>query len=276
MKISRLIKKVLKIVFPGIAKPVYADIKYLSPSEMLSGKKIIVTGGGKGLGFAMAKRFIAEGALVLITGRDEKRLKQVSEELHCKYIAFDVCQISHCNDFINEADKLLGGIDVLVNNAGISLHEESFFDVTPDTFNKQIITNFEAPFFLTQAFIKLLIARNQRGEVLFISSETGDTVDFRPYGYTKAAVNSMVKGLAYLFKKDNIRINAIAPGITATDMTGVSKNGNLKAGNYGSGRFYLPDEMAQVASLVISDTMGIVSGQVITCNNGQTVNARWR
>lgn len=73
--------------------------------------------------------------------------------------------------------------------------------MTPETFDKQVNTNFKGAFFLTQEFVKLIKANNRKGTILFTSSETGDTMDFRPYGFTKAAVNSMVQGLAYLLQK---------------------------------------------------------------------------
>lgn len=129
---------------------------------------------------------------------------------------------------------------------------------------------------MTQTFIDYIIKEKIKGNVLFISSETGDTMDFRPYGFTKAAVNSMVQGFAYLFRKRDIRINAVAPGVTASDMTGLRKDGNLFAGEYATGRYYLPEEVAETACFLLSDLSGCISGQIITCNNAQTVNARWK
>lgn len=151
-----------------------------------------------------------------------------------------------------------------------------FFDVNPGGFDIQIATNLTGPFFMTQAYIKSLMKNDKTGNVLFISSETGGTADCRPYGYTKAAINSMVQGLAHLFKNKGIRVNAIAPEITASDMTGVSSDGNLYAGEYGQGRFYLPEEVAEVACFLLSPVSDCISGQIITCNNAQTVNARWK
>ena len=145
-----------------------------------------------------------------------------------------------------------------------------------DSFDAQVDTNLKGCFFLTQEFVKLIKTRNQGGNILFISSETGDTMDFRPYGFTKAAVNSMVQGLAYLFNKDGIRINAIAPGITATEMTGFGIDGNLFSDWYSIGRYYLPEEIAEASCFLISDLAGSISGQIITCNNASTINARWK
>ena len=273
-----MIKKIIRTIL-SYRRPVVnvaAKIVYSEPNNRLSGKKVIITGGGRGLGAAMAETFVKEGANVLIAGRNENTIKETAERLNCEYLTIDVSKPNTFKDFMLRADEKLGGVNAIVNNAGISLHENTFFDVTPETFDVQVDTNLKGCFFLTQEFIKLTQSRNQGGTVLFVSSETGDTMDFRPYGFTKAAVNSMVQGLAYLFRKDKIRINAVAPGITVSDMTGVGKDGNLYSEWYSTNRFYLPEEVAEIACFLLSDAAGCVSGQIITCNNASTINARWK
>ena len=276
-KFSSILKRALRYIIKGVpVVNVKAEISLSSPTEKLAGKKIIITGGGRGLGATMAKKFVAEGASVLITGRDENTLKKTSEEIGCSYMVLDMMSPEKFDKFINDAESKLGGLDVLVNNAGVSLHENSFFDVVPKGFDTQIDTNFKGGYFLTQSFIKRMIELGRAGNVLFISSETGETVDFRPYGFTKAAVNSMVQGLAYLYAKNNIRVNAIAPGVTASDMTGFKADDNLYTDYNRISRIYLPEEVAEVASFLISDISNCVSGQIIACNNAQSVNARWK
>ena len=162
-----------------------------------------------------------------------------------------------------------------MNNAGISMHEPSFFDVTPEGFDSQIGTNLRGAFFLTQQFLKSVIDRGVTGNVLFISSETGDTVDLRPYGLSKTALNSLVQGLAHAYAAKGIRVNAVAPGVTATELTGVSQD-NLYYRDSTINRAYLPEEIAEVACFLLSDLSGCISGQIITCNNAKTVNARWK
>lgn len=271
------IRRVAKYIIKGIPQyNIKADIHYLSPSKKLNGKKIIVTGGGKGLGAAMATKFVSEGALVLISGRNEKILKEKAEQIGCQYLTLDVQKTDSLDKFIHDADRILGGADCLVNNAGISLHEPTFFDVTPETFDAQIATNLRGGFFLTQSFTKLLLQEKRKGNVLFVSSETGETVDIRPYGFTKAAINSMVQGLACLFVKDSIRVNAVAPGITVSDMTGLKADGNLFLECNAINRVYLPEEVAETACFLLSDASGCISGQVIVCNNGRTINPRWK
>lgn len=276
MSIKTYLSRGIRYVLHGVpVKDVRAAISYLQPNSLLKGKKIIITGGGRGLGASMAEKFVKEGADVLIVGRTEKTVKDTAARIGCKYFTLDVNKVETFKDFIQQADELLGGINCLVNNAGISLHENTFFDVTPDTFDRQIDTNFKGAFFLTQEFIRKVKAEGRKANVLFVSSETGDTMDFRPYGFTKAAVNSMVQGLAYLFKKENIRINAVAPGVTASEMTGISVEDNLYSGLY-TGRVYLPEEVAETACFLLSDASGCLSGQILVCNNAQTVNARWK
>lgn len=277
MSLKQYLKRGFKFILQGVpVKNITANIVYLQPDGRLSGKKIIVTGGGKGLGAAMAAKFVAEGASVLISGRNEKILKETAGRIGCKYLTLDVQDTSALDKFISDADNMLEGADCLVNNAGISLHEPTFFDVTPETFDAQVATNLRGGFFLTQSFTRLLLKEKRKGNVLFVSSETGETVDIRPYGFTKAAVNSMVQGLACLFIDKGIRVNAVAPGITASDMTGFKADGNLFLAGNATERVYLPEEVAETASFLLSDASGCISGQVIVCNNGKTINPRWK
>ena len=276
MKIKSKLKHMVSFLLHGETKPLYANISYLSPNKTLQGKKVVITGGGRGLGFAMAKKFKAEGAEVLIAGRNLKVLEESAQTIGCDYLQLDVSNPSEFDAFMEKAVDKLNGINVLVNNAGISLHENTFFDVTPDTFDMQVDTNLKGAFFLTQSFIRHIKKSGVKACVLFVSSETGDTMDFRPYGFTKAAINSMVQGLAYLFAKDGIRVNAVAPGITASDMTGLKTEGDINYSGNIIGRVYMPEEVAETAAFLISDAAGCVSGQIITCNNAKTINARWK
>lgn len=277
MGLKKYIKRAIRYIISGEPqKNISASITYSHHDEKLKGKSIIITGGGRGLGLSMAKKFVSEGADVLITGRDEATLRKVSFDLDCHYLKLDVRDISSFDVFVKEAENKLGKIDCLVNNAGISLHEKTFFDVTPESFDDQYSTNLKGAFFLTQKIISLMKQSGKGGNVLFVSSETGDTVDIRPYGLTKASINSLVQGLAYLLVKDGIRVNAIAPGITASDMTGFKPDGNLYLPINTTERVYLPEEVAEVACFLISDLSGCMSGQIVVCNNARTVNARWK
>ena len=271
-------KRSLRYLIKGtpyiVQNVVKADIHYLSPSARLEGKRIVITGGARGLGFAMAEKFISEGAMVLITGRNEELLQEKSTLLGCKYYVLDVRDVAAIPAFFEHAVRLLGEIDILVNNAGISLHEGSIGNVTESQFNAQIETNLRGGYFLAQKFIQYALTKNgdRKGALLFVSSERGSYVDDLPYGLTKAAVNSLTQGLAYSFASEGIRVNAIAPGVTASEMTGFDKDGDLACPYNISGRVYLPEEVAEIACFLISDAAWCLNGQILVCNEGKSIN----
>ena len=276
MKVKQTIRRILSFLLHGETRPIYANISYLRPNELLKGKNIIVTGGGRGLGYAMAKRFTEEGATVLIAGRNVETLKKSSAEIGCAYLELDVQDIDTFCEFFNKAENLIGKVNCLVNNAGISLHEENILAVSQQQFNAQINTNLRGPFFLAKMFIE----RNSDGtdnfkNMLFISSETGMTADERPYGLSKAALNSLVQGLAHKYVKQGFRINAIAPGVTISDMVGKKNDGDLSGSGGITDRYYLPEEVAEVACFLLSNASNCLNGQILVCNEGKTINARW-
>lgn len=279
MNIKEIIKRSLKYILYGIPHiTVKADIHYSTPSSALSGKHVIVTGGGRGIGFSMAKKFVEEGARVLIAGRNEETLKKSAIELECEYLCIDIRDVASFPQFIKEADAKLGQIDCLVNNAGISLHENGFLEVSVNQYDSQFDTNLKGAFFLTQEFVKYCKGKgiSSKKNVLFMSSETSMTVDERPYGLTKASINSLVQGLAYRYVNENFRINAIAPGVTVSDMVGKKDTEDLCFPFNMTGRYYLPEEIAEVACFLLSDTSNCLNGQILVCNEGRTINARWK
>ena len=103
MSIKRNIKTILKLL--QRKKVTKADIVLLSPNQRLVRKKVIITGGNRGLGFAMAKKFTDEGAEVLITGRDEEKLEKAAKEIGCKYMQYDVTDFTHMDEFIKEIGR---------------------------------------------------------------------------------------------------------------------------------------------------------------------------
>lgn len=272
---KNIVRRFLTFLLFGSPKKTIANISYLYPNNLLVGKKIIVTGGGRGLGFAMAKKFKTEGAEVLIAGRNEKTLKSSAEKIGCMYLTLDVKNVISFKSFINQADKLLGGVNCLVNNAGISLHENGILEVSEQQYDVQFDTNLKGAYFLTKCFVEKCQQNNKLEikNILFVSSETSITVDERPYGLTKAALNSLVQGLAYRFIKEGYRINAVAPGVTLSDMVGKKDANDLTAGEW---RYFLPEEVAEIASFLISDASNCLNGQIIFCNEGKTINARWK
>lgn len=272
------LKHFISFLIHGEPNPIHANISFLQPNQRLLGKYIIVTGGGRGLGFAMAKRFVEEGAKVLIAGRHEETLRASAEKIGCEYLKLDVMDIASFSSFISQASVKLGGLNSLVNNAGISLHENSILEVSQEQFDAQVGTNLRGPYFLAKTFMQWCEAQKVEGfkKILFTSSETGMTVDERPYGLTKAAINSLVQGLAHKYVRQGFRVNGIAPGVTISDMVGKANDGNLAGAGGATGRYYLPEEVAEMATFLLCDVSNCLNGQILVCNEGKTINARWR
>lgn len=278
---KKIIKKFARFILASQPKAyVSVNIASINYGGILSNKKIIITGGGSGLGFAMAQKFIAEGAEVLIAGRRKQVLDDAVANLgsRCHAVVFDVCDVENADEFIRKADKELKGIDILVNNAGLSLHENHFSKVTLEGFDKQFNTNFRGGYFLGKAFLEYkLSSEDKEGQLLFITSETGDQCYDIPYGMTKSALNSLVGALSRRVYKEGIRVNAIAPGVTLTDMTkeyAESADGNLFR-DCASGRTFIPEEIAEVACFLLSDASKCISGEIIHCNAGNHLKTFW-
>lgn len=271
MNFRNALKGAARFILANGREPVHVEVCTLDAGSLLSNRKIIITGGGRGLGYAMAEAAIRQGADVCIAGRDESALRHARASLgeRCQFVPFDIADANRSFDFLLTADKLLGGADTLICNAGISLHEGQILRVTPEQFDSQFDVNFRGTYFLAQAFIKLVLDKRE-ANILFVSSDTADKCCDIPYGLTKSAVSSLTGALSRRYYRSGIRVNAIAPGVTATDMTRAACDTSKGDYSYGapSGRAFLPEEVAEVAVFMISDLSRCISGEVIHTNAG--------
>lgn len=261
-------------VFAALSQPrniVKVELPQIQYGGVLKDKNIVITGGSRGIGYAMASKFISEGANVIITGRNEHDLMDAVQKLGSKaqYIKQDSSLVSQSMAFIQECNNQLGHIDSLVLNAGISLHEKDFTKVTIEGYEKQFDINLKANYFLSQAYLDYKLIHNEQGNLLFLSSETAGKSNDIPYGLTKNAINSLVGGLARRVYQKGIRVNAIAPGVTYTDMTkGESQISDDYAYNGLAGRYLLPEEIAEVACFLLSNVSNSITGEIIYCDGG--------
>ncbi|MGN1420906.1 MAG: SDR family NAD(P)-dependent oxidoreductase [Eubacterium sp.] len=277
MGIKNYIKRGIKYIIYGVPnKEIKTDLYFLNPNERLKERVVLITGGGRGLGFCFAKKCISEGATVIICGRNIETLKKAEAELgeHCKSLAFDSAEAENFDRFIADAEKTVGKkIDSLICNAGISLHEGNFRNVSLEQFDSQMNINLKGTYFLCKSFVKYLESKDEiSGNILIVSSERSKYCDTIPYGLTKSALNNFTQGLASDVASEGIRVNAIAPGVTASDMTGFSADGNLFAEWQATERIYLPEEVSETALFLLSDVSKCISGQIIVCDNGKYIN----
>lgn len=282
MGYKKLLRKIANYIL--IEQPrsqVVVNIGALESGKTLSEKNIVVTGGGHGIGYAMAKKFASEGAKVLVAGRNETKLKEACQSINnLEYLVYDISEVEKAGSFLYSCKEKLGRVDCLVNNAGISLHEGSFENVTVEGFDKQFNINYRGTYFLSKAFLEMKMKENnvEGAQLLIISSETADLCYDIPYGMTKAGLNSMVQAFSRRVYQNGIRVNAIAPGETISEMTkdyGKTADGNL-AMNNAAGRIFLPEEVAEVACFLLSDASKCISGEIIHTNAGHHLKPHFK
>lgn len=261
------IKKLKRILKP--APIIYSPVYTVSESKSLEGKNIVITGGSSGIGKAIAVTAARRGANVLIIGRRENELRKVAEQIGEKgrYLLFDL-NYPIGNDFFDRTEKILGGrLTSLVNNAGIYL-DNNYLNYKEKDFDRIFSINVKAPFFITQSFIKYCTKNGIEGNIVFITSNRALMGDFGPYGMSKSAINNLIEGMARENILGHIRMNGVAPGMTASNINGINPEGNLYTEGSKGRRVLLTDEIAEVVCFLLSDISKCVTGAIIPCDEG--------
>jgi len=254
------------------------NVSKVNYGQILKGKKILITGGGAGIGLSIAKRCLEEGATVVITGRNENKLREASEEINnflLKTLVWDVSKIAEIESGIEKAKLLLDGdIDVLINNAGV-IDTIQFPNVTEEIWDKIYATNSKGLFFLTQFLCNKWMkdAKIQLKKVINISSQGGFVGATYPYRMTKWDIAGLTQGLGIKLVPYGIIVNGIAPGIIATDMQPglINRGDNIFISENPMQRFGLPEEIAELGVFLISDAANFIVGQTIVCDGGYSI-----
>lgn len=239
-------------------------------ADRFNGKVAIVTGGAKGIGKAIAKRFIAEGGKVVIGDICKEEYPAIIKEMGSKNVACEYCDVSVKEDvdcLVEKAYEIWGRLDVMFNNAGINIFKD-FLNCTIEDSDKIFNVNFHGVFFGSQAAAKAFIAHDTKGVIVNTSS-----INFRCvtpnttcYAASKGAISMFTRGIAVELSKYGIRANCFAPGTTNTDMVGESARERFP--HYTAKRLVIPrmatpDEQAAVACFLASDDASYMSGETI-------------
>ncbi|WP_266365710.1 SDR family NAD(P)-dependent oxidoreductase [Tellurirhabdus rosea] len=244
----------------------------------LEGKVALITGGGTGIGFDIAKCMIEAGATVVITGRREQPLQdavaQLGERAH--YFTNDVTDLAGLEPLVEAIEAKLGPVDILVNNAGINMKKPAL-DVSDEDFGRIINTNLNAVFALTRTCARRMVER-QSGSIIMITSMAAyygiDRV--AAYAASKSAVAGMVKVLASEWSGKNVRINAIAPGFIETEMSRTAMNNDPERRDRAMrrtpmGKFGKPEDIGWAAVYLASDAAKYVTGASLPVDGGNSV-----
>jgi NAD(P)-dependent dehydrogenase (short-subunit alcohol dehydrogenase family) len=238
----------------------------------------IVTGGASGIGLAIAEKFCQHDIFPIVIGRDSTKLKAAQEMLGKKgtTMQFDLTNLKGIPSLVKDLEKEYGRIDVLVNNAGINMKKE-FTEVTDEDFQTILQTNLVAVFALSREVVKIMKAQGS-GSIINISSMAALYGIPKVIAYTasKSALEGMTSAMATELSPKGIRVNAIAPGFIATDMSAKALNGDPERKQKVLGRTpmgYLgkPEDVADAALFLATNSSKYITGTSIRVDGGNAV-----
>lgn len=244
----------------------------------LSGKVALITGGSRGIGFAIAKKFSENGATVIITSKDAERVKKSVTEISGSIGM--TADIKNKNDVKNVIEKILvkyGRLDILVNNAGIFPKIKQLHEINEDEWKEVLDVNLTGQFRFTKEAIPHL--QKTKGSIINISSDAGlkayQGFNADAYSASKAALILLTKCWALEYSKDKIRVNCICPGVVDTDMTlpflKTQKDKEFMDNEHPLGRIGKPDEIASAALYFASDDALWTTGAILTVDGGESI-----
>ena len=241
-------------------------------------KVAIVTGGGSGIGLAIAEKFVANNILTIIVGRDENKLAAAKEKLGelCVTISNDLSDLKGIPALVNQIISQYGQIDILVNNAGINMKKE-FTEVSNADFQKIILTNVTAVFALSREVVKNMLEKGS-GSIINISSMASQYGIPKVIAYTasKSAIEGMTRAMAVELSPKGIRVNCIAPGFIATDMSAKALNSDAERKQKVMSRTPMgflgdPADIANAALYLANGEANYVTGVVLPVDGGNSI-----
>lgn len=239
----------------------------------LSGRRVLVTGGSRGLGQAMARGLAEAGARVAAVARTPAQDEPGSGVLN---LAGDVADTAHLGDLVDEAEQVLGGtVDSVVHAAGVQ-HRASAVDFPIEEWERLVRINLTAPFVLSQEVGRRQIDEGLQGSHVFVASLTSTLglPNVAAYGATKSGVMGVVRSLAVEWAEEGIRVNAIGPGYFRTALTeSLFQDDEAREGlmrRIPQKRFGNPDDLSGALVFLASDASAYVTGQLLMVDGGWT------
>ena len=240
----------------------------------LAGKTALVTGGTRGIGLAIVRAFLAEGARVAFSGTTPQSVESTearfSDRARCVGLVAELSVPEAAARLVEAAAEQLGSVEVLVNNAGVASASDAW-NVTLEEWDRIVNVNLRAVFFLSQAAARRM--RGHAGSIINVSSiagQNGGIAGSPAYAAAKAGVIGVTRSLARRFAADGIRVNCVAPADIDTDMTAgwPPPLRERLLGLTPLGRFGRPDEVSGAALFLASDESSYVTGQTLSINGG--------
>jgi NAD(P)-dependent dehydrogenase (short-subunit alcohol dehydrogenase family) len=237
----------------------------------LDGKRAIITGAARGIGKAIAERFAAEGATLLLADIDAAGVQAVAESLGQRMKTTNVALKSEVDALFDLAAQMWGGLDVLVNNAGVT-HAAELLDLTEEDFDRVLAINLKSALFGTQRAAKLMQAGGSIINMSSVNAVLGIPTQI-PYAVSKGGLRQLTNVSALSLAPRGIRVNAIGPGTIMTDLARSIMTDKVVEHRMLSrtplGRFGSPEEVASIAVFLACDDSSYVTGQTIYPDGGR-------
>ena len=244
----------------------------------LSGKIALVTGGSRGIGFAIAKILSKNGAQVIITANNQDRLEQaISKITNTTYIQANIRSTEEVKSVVKDIIKKYGRLDILVNNAGIFPRIKKLHEINDDEWNEVLDVNLTGSFRFCRECIPHLIKTS--GTIINIASDAGlkayQGFNVDAYSASKAALILLTKCCALEYANEKIRVNCICPGVVDTDMSKpflkTQKDRDFMDNEHPIGRIGQPEEIAKAVLFLVSDDSLWTTGAVLTVDGGESI-----
>ena len=237
----------------------------------LENKNIIVTGASGGIGNSIVEKLNDCGANVLASGTRLEKLEELKNKFNkIKILKFDISQSDKIEEFIDNATNGLGGLDCIVNNAGIT-QDNLAIRMSIDEWKKVIDINLTSTFLMSKFAIKKML-KNKKGKIINITSVVGHTGNLGQANYTasKAGLVAMSKSLAIEYAKKNINVNCISPGFIKTTMTDKidEKFKEVIVSKIPSARLGVPEDIANAVLFLASENSNYINGETLHVNGG--------
>lgn len=275
MSIKKKIKHSLEVLISIVKeKKIVPIIIETEKSKSLEGKVALITGGSGGIGFAIAKKYIACGCRVILAGTNQEKLNKCCLELgDAKNIVLNFTEINTFESKIKEASEYFGKIDYLVCSSGVHTDYPGFDweKVSEEDYDFVMDINLKGTYFMIQKFAKYLIANSMGGHILIISSSRGLEPSWSPYRLSKLGVDGIVRGFAQQLLPYGIVVNAIGPGSTATEMQQNNLHGSIYTSDSLIERMAMPDEIAELAKQMVSGAGDLIVGQTVYMSAGRGI-----
>ncbi len=248
-------------------------------SFRLDGRHALISGGNSGIGQTIALALGAAGANILLVARREEALQKAVNNLNehgieAQYLIADLSSLPKLKDVADQAQNKLGGVDILVNAAGVNLREP-FESITPETWQLQLDLHLGAPFFLTQALAPAMREQGW-GRILNIASLQSYRAfaNSAPYGAGKGGIVQLTRAIAQAWSKNGITCNAIGPGFFPTALTSPVFNDEKMSQHHANqtcvGRNGKLEDLHGPAVFLCSDASAYITGQTLMVDGGYT------